>query len=267
MGGFGAYGLLLAMFFLLSKVLDVVLPPTVWLLALLLAALVARPPRRPRQWLRAAVALLLVGTNPALVNEALLAWEGPPVPLAALPPTADAAVLLTGITEADKSPHDRVYLGYGADRLTNALWLYRAGRVRRIIISGGSGAVLGKAHTEAADLATLLRLAGVPPAAILLEDRSRNTHENAVFTQQLLAAHPGLDTLVLVTSAFHQRRALGCFRRVGLRPVPFPAGFRSTDRRPTPDYWLVPSPEALNNWSLLVHEVAGWLTYKALGYV
>ncbi|WP_046242666.1 YdcF family protein [Hymenobacter terrenus] len=255
------------MFFLLSKLLDLLLLPTVWLLALLLAALVARQPHRQRQWLRAVVALLLVGTNSALVNEALLAWERPPVPLAALPTRADAAVLLTGITLVDKSPHDRVYLGPGADRFTNTLWLYRAGRVRRIIISGGSGSVLSKAHTEAGDLATLLRLAGVPASDILLEEKSRNTRENALFTKQLLAAHPDIKSLVLVTSAFHQRRALGCFRKVGLQPISFPAGFRSSDRTYTPNYWLVPSAEALENWSLLVHEISGWLMYKALGYL
>ena len=255
------------MFFLLSKMHDVVLLPTIWLLALLLAALLARQPRRQRHYLLAAVILFLVGTNSALVNEVLLAWERPPVPLAALPAHSDAAVLLTGITKVDKSPHDRIYLGPGADRLTNALWLYRAGRVRYIIVSGGSGAILAKAHTEAAELTTLLRLAGVPTRAILLEDQSRNTHENAVFTKRLLASHPDIRSLVLVTSAFHQRRALGCFWKVGLQPTSFPADFRSTDRSVTPDYWLLPNPGALERWSVLMHEVAGWLTYKALGYL
>ena len=255
------------MFFLLSKVLDFVLLPTVWLLALLLAALVARQPRRKRQWLVGALALLLLSSNPALVNEALLAWEQAPVPLAALPTQADAAVLLTGITAVNKSPHDRVYLGAGADRLTHALWLYRAGRVKRIIISGGSGAVLKKAHTEADELATLLRLAGVPARDLLLEARSRNTHENALYTKQLLADYPEIKSLVLVTSAFHQRRAMGCFEKVGLRPVAFPAGYRSSDRQATPDYWLLPSPGAMQELSVLVHEVAGWLTYKVMGYL
>ncbi|MBF9237587.1 YdcF family protein [Hymenobacter sp. BT683] len=255
------------MFFLLSKILDFVLLPTVWLLALLLGALVARQPRRKRQFLVAATALLLITTNSALVNEALLAWEQAPVALAALPTHADAAVLLTGITAVNKSPHDRVYLGPGADRLTNALWLYRAGRVRRIIISGGSGAVVKKSQTEAAELATLLRLAGVPNSAIMLEDQSRNTRENALFTKRLLAPYPDIDSLVLVTSAFHQRRALGCFRKVGLQPVAFPAGYRSSDRGNTPDYWLLPNPGALENVSLLVHEIAGWLIYKAMGYL
>ena len=251
------------MFFLLSKVLDFVLLPTVWLVVFLIAALVARPPRQ-RRWLLAALGLTLLSTNSFLVNELLLAWEQPSVALAALPRHADAAVLLTGITNVSKSPHDRVYLGPGADRVTSALWLYRAGRVRRIIISGGSGTVNAVAHTEASDLATLLRLAGVPNSAILQEDQSRNTRENALFTKQLLT--PEQDTLILVTSAFHQRRALGCFARAGLHPIGFPAGYRSADRRLAPEAWLVPSPDALVNFSLLVHEVFGWLTYKMLGY-
>ena len=249
------------MFFLLSKVLDFVLVPTVWLLALLVLALLARQPRR---WLLAALVVFLITTNPLLVNELLLAWERPPVSLAALPRHADAAVLLTGITQVAKSPHDRVYLGAGADRFTSALWLYRAGRVRRIIVSGGSGAVQATAHTEADDLTTLLRLAGVPNSAIIREKKSRNTRENALFTKQLLA--PGQDTLILVTSAFHQRRAMGCFAKVGLHPIGFPAGYRSADRNLAPDAWLVPSPEALANFSLLTHEVAGWLIYKVMGY-
>ncbi|WP_457064112.1 YdcF family protein [Hymenobacter sp. UYAg731] len=254
------------MFFLLSKVLDFVLLPTVWLVALLLAALLARPPRQ-RRWLLAALVLTLLSTNPFLVNELLLAWEPPPLALAALPRHADAAVLLTGITSVGKSPHDRVYLGPGADRVTSALWLYRAGRVRRIIISGGSGTVQAVAHTEASDLATLLRLASVPNSAILLEDQSRNTRENALFTRKLVAARPELDTLILVTSAFHQRRAMGCFAKVGLHPIGFPAGYRSADHRLSPDALLVPNPDAMANFSLLMHEVTGWLTYKALGYL
>ncbi|MGI4835701.1 MAG: YdcF family protein [Janthinobacterium lividum] len=218
------------MFFYLSKLL-LLFSPGLWLLALLGAAVVARPAGRWRgRRLWAAAALLLARGNTALVNSATLAWELPPVPLAAVAP-ADAAVLLTGIASENKSPHGRVSLSQGADHFTNALWLYRAGRVRRSIIAGVSGSlrpVPGRA-AEARQLGTLLRLAGVPPAAIWLEERSRNTRENALCTKQLLAAHPAVKSLVLVASAFHERRALGCFARVGLHPQPFPADYRSTD--------------------------------------
>lgn len=255
------------MFFLLSKLLDFLLLPVLWLMVLLLAALLTRRPARRRAWLLAALGLLVVGTNNALVNEALLAWELPPVRLRELPARADAAVLLTGITSVSKSPHDRVYLHEGADRLTNALWLWRAGRVRHILVTGGSGAMLQKAHTEAADLITLLHLAGVPDSVIIKEDQSRNTRENALFTRRIVQARPELDTLILVTSAFHQRRALGCFAKVGLQPQPFPAGFFTSDRAATPDYWLLPSAEALSRWSLLLHEISGYVVYKVLGYL
>ncbi|WP_201983851.1 YdcF family protein [Hymenobacter rubidus] len=255
------------MFFLLSKLLLILFSPGLWLLALLVAALRARAtgPWRKR-WLWAAVLLLFIGGNGGLANSALLAWEKPPVPLRAVAP-ADAAVLLTGITMGSKSPHDRVYLGSGADRFTNALWLYRAKRVRRIIISGGSGSTTPAAVTEAAELATLLRLAGVPSRDLLLEERSRNTRENALYTKELLAQYPNIKSLVLVTSAFHQRRALGCFAKVGLHPVPFPADFRSTDTPHNLTAWLVPDTDAFGRWSGLIHEITGYLTYRIMGYL
>lgn len=255
------------MFFLLSKFLLLLFSPGLWLFVLLGAALRARPAGPWRQrWLGVAALFLFVGGNTVLVNTALLAWEKPPVLLRSIAP-ADAAVLLTGISLGSKSPHDRVYLNQGADRFTNALWLYRARRVRRIVISGGSGSTQPTATSEAAELATLLRLAGVPARDLLLEERSRNTRENALYTKELLARHPEIKTLVLVTSAFHQRRALGCFAKVGLHPVPFPADFRSTDTPHNLYEWLLPDTDALGRWSSLLHEMTGYATYRLMGYL
>ena len=256
------------MFFFLSKILLVAFEPGAWLLALVGAALLARRTGRWRtRWLGAAAVLLLVGGNDALFDAALRAWELPPVPLSAVAP-ADAAVLLTGITESDRYPHDRVHLNQGADRFTNALWLYRAGKVRRIIISGGLASLRDQPGVapEAEQLATLLKLAGVPASAILVEPRSQNTRENALNTKALLQQHPEVQSLILVTSAFHERRALACFAKVGLHPVPFPADFRSHDFIPTPSYLLVPSTDVLTRWGSLLHEMVGFVTYRVLGY-
>ena len=234
-------------------------------MGLLAAALIARAGGRWRaRWLWAAAGLLLLGGNNALVNLAMRAWELPAVPIAAVAP-ADAAVLLTGIT-ASNAADDRVYLTRGADRFTNALWLYRAGRVRRIIITGGSGSTNPRTVTEAAELATLLRLAGVPQRDLLLEERSRNTRENALYTKALLTRYPDIRKLVLVTSAFHERRALACFAKVGLHPVAFPADFRSTGFQGGATFWLVPDLEALSRWSVLLHEMSGYAIYRVMGY-
>lgn len=256
-----------AVFFFLSKILLIAFSPGAWLLLLLGAALVARPagPWRGR-WLWAAAVLLFVGGNSALYNVAMRRWEMPPVALSAVAPS-DAAVLLTGVTQARK-PRDRVYLSQGADRFTNALWLYRAGKVRYIIISGGLATLTPEPGMapEAEELATLLKLAGVPARAILLEPFSHNTRENAQFTKALLQQHPDIKSLVLVTSAFHERRAMGCFTKVGLHPTPFPADFRGTDPAGYITYWVVPSTDTLSHWSSLLHEMVGYGIYRVLGY-
>jgi uncharacterized SAM-binding protein YcdF (DUF218 family) len=255
------------LFFFLSKILLVAFSPGAWLMALLAAALLARRTGPWRQrWLVAAAMLLFVGGNNALLNAATRAWEARPVPLSAVAP-ADAAVLLTGIT-ISKPPRDRVYLSQGADRFTHALWLYRAGKVRRIIISGGLATITPRPGMvpEAQDLATLLKLAGVPAQAILVEPRSHNTRENALFTKALLDQHPDIKSLVLVTSAFHERRALACFAKVGLHPAAFPADFRATDPPSRLTYWVIPSTDALTRWSSLIHEIAGYVIYKLSGY-
>jgi uncharacterized SAM-binding protein YcdF (DUF218 family) len=257
------------LFFFLSKMLLVALSPGAWLMALLAAALWARRTGYWRQrWLVAAALLLLVGGNNILFSAVLRRWEVPAVSLEALAP-ADAAVLLTGIT-ANHQPHDRVYLTQGADRFTNALWLYRAGKVRRIIISGGLATLKPTPGQvpEAEELATLLKLAGVPAADILVEPRSHNTRENALFTKALLAQHPEVRSLVLVTSAFHERRALACFAKVGLHPAPFPADFRGTEPPASfsISYWVAPSVDVLTRWSSLLHEMVGFITYKLAGY-
>jgi uncharacterized SAM-binding protein YcdF (DUF218 family) len=255
------------LFFFLSKILLVAFSPGAWLMALLVAALLAQRTGRWRQrWLVAAALLLLLGGNSALLNVATRAWESPPLPLSAVAP-ADAAVLLTGIT-LSKPPHDRVYLSQGADRFTHVLWLYRAGKVRRIIISGGLATLRPEPGMvpEAQDLATLLKLAGVPAQAILLEPRSHNTRENALFTKALLARHPDIKSLVLVTSAFHERRALACFAKVGLHPAAFPADFRSAGVSVSLTYWVIPSTEVLNRWGTLLHEMVGYGIYRLSGY-
>ncbi len=257
-------------FFLLSKFLAFVLMPVLWILVAFGGALIARTPRRRLQGLRLGVTLLLVLTNPLLSNQAWRLWEIPPVPVAQVG-RYDAAIILTGITEPVRAPHDRVYMGLGADRLLHTVWLYRRGRFPRIIVSGGSGSVGGSGSrlSEAAELRQVLLSCGVPDSAIILEEQSRNTHENAVRTAALLPSLPAgaAPRYLLVTSAFHMRRAAGCFRKAGVPIDVFPADFTSiTPQGLTPDMLFIPSEISLTNWNRLIHEIAGYLTYRLAGY-
>ncbi|UOR07314.1 YdcF family protein [Hymenobacter aerilatus] len=254
------------MIFFLSKLPNYFISPVIWILTLLLAAMLIPRVRWRLRLLTAATALLTIFTNGAIINELLLVWELPPVPLKELKTQYDAGILLTGITQVGRSPQDRVSLNAGADRLTHTLWLYRAGYIKRIIISGGLAGSHGTPESEAFELATLLRLSGVPDYDIILEEQSRNTYENARYTKELLSQYPEIKSLVLITSAFHQRRAQGCFHKVGLYPIAFPAGFYSADRFLTLDYLLLPSSDALLTWNIFLHEILGFVSYKVLGY-
>lgn len=239
--------------------------PVVWLVGLLLYAVFTKKKRGRNIALKGATILALVLTNPFFINEALLAWELSPKKLSQVP-VSNAGIILTGITSLEKSPHDRVYLERGADRVLHTLWLFRKKKIRKIIISGGSGSIKSVYTTEAAELKKILLQAGIPENLILLEDKSHNTHENAMFTAQLLQKHPEIQSVVLITSAFHMRRAEACFKVAGLKPIIFPADFYSSDRQYLPQYLIVPSASAFANWHLLIHEILGFITYKILGY-
>jgi uncharacterized SAM-binding protein YcdF (DUF218 family) len=91
--------------------------------------------------------------------------------------------------------------------------LYPQARV--LYSGGGTEAVLGKK--------ALVRL-GVLSERIIIEDKSRNTYENAKFSK-MIAAPKESETWVLVTSAYHMPRAMGVFRAVGFPVEAYPVGF------------------------------------------
>lgn len=253
------------MFFFLSKIMQYAAMPLLWIVVLLVFSLFSKKQLRKRKALAAAVMLLLFFTNPFLANEVLLAWEPGPVLMAKVG-NYDAGIVLTGITEVNKSPHDRVHYNEGSERILEAVQLYKMGKIKQILISGGSGAIKEVARTEAENLQHTALFAGVPAKAILVEQESRNTRENAQNTKALLGKQPEIQKLLLITSAFHMPRAKGCFEKVGVAVDPFPVDFHSHDRSFYLDDLLIPSVEALHRWTSLIHEWIGVVVYKVLGY-
>lgn len=254
-----------AMFFVLSKVLYYLVMPSIWIIAALLIALFAKNPKRKKRALAIGLGMMLFFTNPFIANEALLLWEEPPTPMAQVA-SYDGAIILTGISDQQKLPHDRMYITRGADRVLHPLQLYRMGKVRSFVITGGSGSLLHTYSSEAAEIKRLLVHAGIPAHRILTEEKSRNTQENAQFTAQLLKGHPHLKKLLLVTSAFHMNRASGCFQKAGIKADPFATDFYTSRRQFTPDDFI-PYEGALYNWQRLLREMLGYLVYDAIGYL
>jgi len=96
----------------------------------------------------------------------------------------------------------------------------------------------------------------------VLESRSRNTRENALESAPIIAAH-GWKRVLLLTSAWHAPRALGCFHAVGLSPDLLPVDHRSG--RGGTFVWL-PRAGALAGSTDALREMAGGLVYRTMGY-
>ena len=139
-----------------------------------------------------------------------------------------------------------------------------------ILISGGTGDLpfnRDVVSDENEAITRFLRGAGVRAGELLFENKSRNTHENAVFTARFLRERANTDRYVLVTSAWHMRRAVGCFQKAGVVVTPFPGGFRSHPRTFAPGEWLLPNAQAFFDAHVLVREIIGYATYRVVGYI
>jgi uncharacterized SAM-binding protein YcdF (DUF218 family) len=105
--------------------------------------------------------------------------------------------------------------------------LARAYPRARIVYSGGDASLMGSEAPEADFIHPLLDSFGIPRDRVLLETRSRNTAENAVFTKELVEPKP-TERWLIVTSALHMPRAIGCFRKAGFAVEAYPVGWRTT---------------------------------------
>jgi len=168
-------------------------------------------------------------------------------------PSAQAIVVLGGALGSPSGRHPGSELVEASDRYLHALRLYRAGKAPLVVCSGGD--LRGEAP-ESQFAAQLLSEWGVPPAAVLLEDRSRNTKENALFTRELLARRE-VSRILLVTSAAHMNRAAALFRKVGLEVIPAAADYQSGWREQELLLNWLPNAGALEQSSMALKEWMG----------
>lgn len=255
------------MFFFLSKTLGQLLNPLVLLVILLLLGLFLKKPFLRYLFGGAFALFFLIFTNPVITNEVMEWWEVPPVAYATLQEPYQAAIVLSGVTASDKGPHDRVHFHKGADRVMHAIQLYKMGRVRNLLLSGGSGSIEADSVSEAARMRRVMLLSGVPDSVIMLEGKSRNTYENAVYSKQMLDSLFVDRRYLLVTSAFHMRRAQACFRKAGVETDPFTADFYSSDTPYEFSSFVIPRAEAIVAWDKLIKEWVGLLMYSLSGYI
>lgn len=269
------------MFIFLSKLLPLFVYPLGLVTLLLLLALLL-----PRRWaqrpllmrLLLLIALLLLWlSSTAWVSmglaRSLEQQFRPPAEM----PVAEVAVVLGGATRPPLPPRPMAEVRESGDRLLYAAQLYHQGKVRYLLLSGGTIAWLESdgSDPEAETMADLLVAMGVPRDALWLETASRNTYENALYTRPILE-EAGVERVLLVTSALHMPRSMRIFARQGIDAIPAPTDFRVADAEwrylreappaAQPFIWL-PNVDSLELTTDALKEYIGIVVYRLRGWL
>ena len=253
------------MAYILSKLLPLALLPLGLCLILLLVGLFAR-----WRWPIYVAMLSLWAFSLGLVSQGLWRWLEAPWQRrpATAAPRADAIVVLSGGRHPAPGAA-RVSEWHDPDRFLAGLDLYRAGKAPRLLFTGGASPFRSGQLPEGQHYLQEARQLGIPANAMASTSPVVNTAQEAIAIRQLLQrSHSSATTtrILLVTSAFHMRRAQRLFERQGLLVLPFPVDFQARGRWAgslwrDPTQWL-PSARALDSSSRALRELIGRFVYR-----
>lgn len=256
------------MFFPASKVIFFLITPSNLFIFAVLAGLLLSAATRLR---RAGTVLATLGAlglalgGLAPVSQAILL----PLEERFAPYPADGAaptgiIVLGGAIEAGLSEaREQVIVNDAGERPIYLAELARRFPNARLVFSGGSG-FIGGGIAEADIVSRQADVIGVPRTRMILENRSRNTRENAAFSAALVQPKPG-ERWLLVTSAWHMPRAIGCFRQAGFVVDAYPVDYRT---RGWGDLSRINgfASDGLLQLDLAVKEWIGLTVYRLAGY-
>ena len=217
------------MFFVTSKLFWMFSSPVdlLMIVALLGALFAVGRHARTGRMVTIGALVILIAASATPVGSLLVApledrFPQPPDDMA---PPYGIIILGGAINDAASKARDQIVFGEG-ERAVQAAILAKRYPKARIVFSGGSGSLFDSVSTEGLGARRLLGELGVDLARVTLEDRSRNTDENARFTAAMVHPEPSQRWL-LVTSAYHMPRAMGLFEKNGFDVVAYPVAFRT----------------------------------------
>ena len=258
------------MFFVLSKVAQIVTVPSNLLMIIAVAGVVllATP------WRKSGLRLLVASTLVTLAIWLLPIGAALTVPLElrfppwtptpnAPPPTG--MIVLGGVIGPEVSiAHRQIALNGAAERLTFAVMLAREYPNARIVFSGGNARLVGGMREGGFALRFFEQL-GIARDRVSIEAQARNTAENAIYSKRLIAPKPG-ERWLLITTAMHMPRAVGAFRQAGFSVIPCPVDYQFTGWRAL---WSLPGSALgrMGATDAAVHEWLGLFVYWFTGRI
>lgn len=236
------------------------LPPGIFLLAILLAYFFCRKSKNAR-WLLYVFALVYLLSIQAVSDFVIKPLENAyPQPAVSELKDAQAIVVLGGGSYSGVSDFD----GEGqigadaANRLFMGLRLHKALGLP-VILSGGK--VFSYSASEADVAYRLLKASGVEEKYLIKEDRSRNTAGNAKFTKEI-CGQKHFEKVILVTSAYHMPRSVAFFQREGVDVIPYPTDYRTDKKTVLNAFAFTPLADSFYNTATAMKEYLGLLAVK-----
>lgn len=235
------------------------LPPGIFIILLFLLSLkLCRKQPSIAKILTGIILIFYLCTTPLFSNSLMHSLESKYSPPSEV--NGDVIVMLGGGATLD-TPNigGKGHLtGVAANRLLTCLQLYQTLHVP-IIVSGGQ--VFEDTGREAEIARSILISLGIPEGKIILESKSLNTTENAVYTKKLLDKYD-YQKPILVTSAFHMERAVKQFEKVNTSVIPYPTDYHINISNQFTLGKLRISADKFNNTSLALKEYLGLLALK-----
>lgn len=256
------------MFFYLSKIFWFFAQPLNFAILLLAAGLAASLVGHRRLFRAATLTSLLVlvlsawtSLGSLMLNPLEERFPRPPVP-----ERVDGIVVLGGGFEgAINLARGGYELNSGGDRFVETAILARRYPQARVVVSGGTGALMLEGEGDADTAPRLLEALGVARERLILENRSRNTYENALFSKELVTPKAG-ETWLLVTSAFHMPRSMALFSKAGFPVVAWPVDYRTSGQEGVGLFTDNPA-DSLANTTMAIREWTGLVAYWLSGRI
>ena len=255
------------MFFFLSKILWFVINPFNIILIFLISGwlLIYKKPKMAK-WLVGAALFLIFLTGLSPLSDLMMHALENRIPAGTIPAKIDGIIVLAGMVDMEYSRGELIELTEQADRIVEGIILARKHPEARLIITGGSGNLRqGEKYREADYLKKLSISLGVDKDRLIVERDSRNTHEHAVAMSKMLYSK---GQWVLITSAFHMPRSLGCFKKEGLNVMPYPVDYKTNLHVFNNLEWdsFLPTSGNQSRFSVALHEWLGLIAYRLSGF-
>lgn len=253
------------MFFELSKILSFLTAPSHWFFGLFLWALLVKHPLRKKKLLWLSFGVFYLFSHSVLFNEIRRGFEPPSKTASDIVSPYDIGIVLSGMVYFNRDTKT-AHFTEASDRLMQAVKLYSEGKIRKILVTGGSGNLEFQDMKEADYLADFLSGLGIPAEDVLVEREARNTHENAKNTAEILKGQ-SYNRLLLITSSTHMPRSMACFTKVGLQCDAYPTNPVYSRASYNWRAWCLPNPGVLSGWQAVFHEWIGMVAYYFKGYI